>query len=95
MEMILHARVPPVQYHQAFVKIYEHYQVKNPEIAVKRVHSAHISHLDHARDHIQKKCHLSHNLKITDQFVKIETYLKESKYCLIFCACVFSNYVNI
>ena len=71
-------------YHQAFVKIYEHYQAKDPEIAVKRVHSAHISHLDHTCDHIQKKCCLSHNLKTTNQFVKIETYLKESKYCLIF-----------
>ena len=71
-------------YHQAFVKVYEHYQAKNPEIAVKRSHSAHISHLDHAHDHIQKKHHLSHNPKTTDQFMKIETYLEESKYCLIF-----------
>ena len=71
-------------YHQAFVKVYEHYQAKNPEIAVERIHSAHISHLDRAHDHIQKKCHLSHNLKTTDQFVEIETYLKESKYCPIF-----------
>ena len=66
-------------YRQVFIRVFEHYKNKNPDIAVERVHSSHLSQLDCVAHHIHKKHCTVQTTETTQGFAEVETYLGESK----------------